>query len=142
MKKTDVTVYDATAFAHGCLENTTQRQPETVDIFMDDNSFNTPIDIMTQTKELQIIKTMIPYLPYQQQKNMLMLVQLMQFQKTMEVLDNPPAELTAASVSNDLGNKTAMLNSLKKFCSPKEQDTIDSILNILSLIEKENYDNI
>ena len=112
------------------------------DIFMDDNSFNTPIDIMTQTKELQIIKTMIPYLPYQQQKNMLMLVQLMQFQKTMEVLDNPPAELTAASVSNDLGNKTAMLNSLKKCCSPKEQDTIDSILNILSLIEKENYDNI
>lgn len=112
------------------------------DIFMDDNSFNTPIDIMTQTKELQIIKTMIPYLPYQQQKNLLMLVQLMQFQKTMEVLDNPPAELTAASVSNDLGNKTAMLNSLKKFCSPKEQDTIDSILNILSLIEKENYDNI
>ena len=35
MKQNDVEVYDATAFVHGCLENTTQRQPETVDIYLD-----------------------------------------------------------------------------------------------------------
>lgn len=36
MKKTDVTIYDAKSFVHGCLEGTSQRQPETVDIFLDD----------------------------------------------------------------------------------------------------------
>lgn len=35
MKQQDVEVYDATAFAHACLDNTTQRQPETVDIYLD-----------------------------------------------------------------------------------------------------------
>lgn len=35
MKQNDVEVYDAMSFVHGCLENTTQRQPETVDIYLD-----------------------------------------------------------------------------------------------------------
>ena len=36
MKKSDVELYDGTCFVHGCLENTNQRQPETVNIFLDD----------------------------------------------------------------------------------------------------------
>lgn len=35
MKQSDVEVYDALSFVHGCLESTNQRQPETVDIFLD-----------------------------------------------------------------------------------------------------------
>lgn len=39
-KQSDVEIFDATAFVHGCIETTTQRQPETVDIYLD----NTPED--------------------------------------------------------------------------------------------------
>ena len=35
MHENDVEVYDAMSFAHGCLDNTSQRQPETVDIYLD-----------------------------------------------------------------------------------------------------------
>ena len=35
MKQSDVEIFDATSFVHGCLENTNQRQPETVDIYLD-----------------------------------------------------------------------------------------------------------
>lgn len=35
MKKQDVEIYDAMSFVHGYLESTTQRQPETVDIYLD-----------------------------------------------------------------------------------------------------------
>ena len=35
MKQQDVEIYDAMSFVHGCLENTNQRQPETVDIYLD-----------------------------------------------------------------------------------------------------------
>lgn len=38
MKQHDVEIYDATSFVHACLENTNQRQPETVDIFLDDET--------------------------------------------------------------------------------------------------------
>lgn len=36
MKKKDVEIYDSTSFVHACLEDTTARQPETVDLFLED----------------------------------------------------------------------------------------------------------
>lgn len=110
---------------------------------MDEQNMTTPIDIMTQTKELQILKTLVPFMPQEMQKNLIMLVQCMQFQKTMEIFDNPPAELSAASISNETGKTTAMLSAIRKFCSPREQETIDNILNILNLMDgRENYGDI
>lgn len=35
MKQQDVEIYDATTFVHGCIESTTLRKPETVDIYME-----------------------------------------------------------------------------------------------------------
>jgi len=35
MKQSDVEIFDAMSFVHGCLETTSQRQPETVDIYLD-----------------------------------------------------------------------------------------------------------
>ena len=37
-KRSDVNLYDATSFVHGCLEDNFDRFPETVDIFLDDPS--------------------------------------------------------------------------------------------------------
>lgn len=35
VRQSDVEIFDGTSFVHGCLENTNQRQPETVDIYLD-----------------------------------------------------------------------------------------------------------
>lgn len=35
MNQSDVEIFDATSFVHGCIESTNQRQPETVDIYLD-----------------------------------------------------------------------------------------------------------
>lgn len=35
MKQSDVEIFDAMSFVHGCMETTSQRQPETVDIYLD-----------------------------------------------------------------------------------------------------------
>jgi ribosome-associated translation inhibitor RaiA len=40
MKKGDVDVYDATDFVHAALEDSTNRVPETVDIYFDDDNYN------------------------------------------------------------------------------------------------------
>lgn len=34
-RQKDVEIFDATTFVHGCIESTNQRQPETVDIYLD-----------------------------------------------------------------------------------------------------------
>ena len=41
MKQKDVEIFDGTCFVHGCLENTNQRQPETVDIFLENYNIKT-----------------------------------------------------------------------------------------------------
>jgi len=53
MKQSDVEIFDAMSFVHGCMETTSQRQPETVDIYLDtlatkDNEHATP-DSMTSS---------------------------------------------------------------------------------------------
>lgn len=40
MKQSEVEIYDAMTFVHGCLETTNQRQPETVDIYLDNYKNN------------------------------------------------------------------------------------------------------
>ena len=37
-KESEVEIFDATSFVHGCIESTTQRQPETVDIYLDNTT--------------------------------------------------------------------------------------------------------
>lgn len=54
MKQRDVEIFDAMSFAHACLENTTQRQPETVDIYLDNTSSNVKDDDYEAKSDAQI----------------------------------------------------------------------------------------
>lgn len=50
-KRKDVTVYPATEFVHACLENTTNRFPETVEIFKTDTDYeNNETDLSYQVR--------------------------------------------------------------------------------------------
>jgi hypothetical protein len=51
MKQSDVEIFDAMSFVHGCMETTSQRQPETVDIYLDsiDTDKHSTPDSMTST---------------------------------------------------------------------------------------------
>lgn len=47
MNQSDIEIFDGTSFVHACMENTNQRKPETVDIYLDNNinnDFNTSSD--------------------------------------------------------------------------------------------------
>lgn len=107
---------------------------------MDEQNVFTPFDEMVQTKELQMLKTLLPYLPSQKKKMIIYLINYLQFQKAIAVIENPPASLCAAEIGTGNDNFTAMLNDLRKYCSSKEQETIDTIVNLLCIIE--NYDTL
>ena len=76
---------------------------------MDHNETSTftPFDYMTQTRELQMLKTMLPYM------------------KVMSM----------CSVDEGSNNMVAMLNDLRAFCTSKEQETIDMLANMFSMLE-------
>ena len=99
------------------------------------NPLFTPYDEMTQTKELQIIKSFIPYLPSGQQRQFSMLIQYIQMINCMIIFSESNQTLAAAEANDPAGRRTAMLNAVKKFCTPKEQETIDTLLSIFSILD-------
>ena len=86
---------------------------------MEPNSF-TPFDNMTQTRELQMLKTAIPYMKGDQKKQFAILIKYMELQNTIQVFNQ---------------EDKVMLNDLRKFCTDKELETLDMITNMVSMME-------
>ena len=108
--------------------------------FMDENSLFTPFDEITQTRELQMLKTIIPYMPHDSQKQMTLMVHYISLMNSMRMIDSAPA-LSVAETESMSDRRLSMLNALKKYCSKSEQDTIDNLLNIFSVLDnREIYD--
>lgn len=107
---------------------------------MDEKTLFTPFDEITQTKELQMLKTIVPYLSKDKQRPLVMMISCMAMLNSMKILSETPA-LSVAETETPSDRRIAMLNALKKYFSPSEQETIDNILNVFSILDnKEIYD--
>lgn len=106
---------------------------------MEQEQYFTEYDNLIQTKELQILKSMLPYANPNAQMPLAILIQGLQFQSTLKKFQNNANLLSACSVNNETDRKTAMIQTLRRFCTPKERETIDTLLNIMCVME--NYDS-
>jgi hypothetical protein len=95
----------------------------------------TPFDHMTQTKELQMLKTIVPYMKGAQKKQFAILIKYIELQNTANLFSQEDKVLSMCSVGDDGNSTLAMLNDLRQFCSSKEQETIDMMVNMLSMME-------
>lgn len=107
---------------------------------MDEQNMLTIYDEKLQTRELQIMKTMVPYLSPKNQRQISFLIQFMQLKTAMSLIDGNEKNLQAAELTSATDKRAEMLSALKKFCSPKERETIDTIVNLLSVMD--NCDNL
>lgn len=98
----------------------------------------TPFDEMMQTRELQMLKTMVPYMNQGQQMQMVMLIQFLEFRHTYQVMREGNAALSACEIPEGTDKRSALLNELRCFCTPKEQETIDTLLNLFTILD--NYE--
>ena len=84
---------------------------------MDEKTLFTPFDEITQTKELQMLKTIVPYLSKDKQRPLVMMISCMAMFNSMKVLSETPA-LSVAETETPSDRRIAMLNALKKYFSP------------------------
>lgn len=90
-------------------------------------------DNRLQNKEINILKTILPYLGSTAQKNISMMISLLQMQKTMEYFENP--ENTMQIHAMEKKNTTSdILNAVKVYCNDNEKQQIDQILNALQML--------
>lgn len=100
-----------------------------------ENTPFTPFDYMTQTRELQMLKTMLPYMKESQKKHFAILIKYMELQNTVQVFSQEDKVMSMCSVNEESNNMVAMLQDLRQFCTPKEQETLDMLTNMFSMLE-------
>ncbi len=106
---------------------------------MEQELYLTEYDEHVQTRELQMLKSMLPFVSPKNQMSLAMLIQYIAFRNTMKMFQNNTDVLSAASFTNESDRRNAMLQTMRRFCTPKERETIDNILNIINVIE--NYES-
>lgn len=106
---------------------------------MEQEQFVTEYDGLVQTRDLQMLKSMLPFAGVNAQLPLAILIQTMEFRNTVKMFQNNANVLSACSVNSEPDRKTAMIQTLRKFCTPKERETIDTLMNIMCVME--NYDS-
>ena len=105
---------------------------------MDQKEHLTEYDTLVQTRELQMLKSMLPFASLKTQMPLALFIQSLEFRNTVRLFQNNANALTACEIHNEPDKRNAMLQTLRRFCTPKEKETIDTLLNIMCVME--NYD--
>ena len=102
---------------------------------MDEATPLPPFDTMTQTREIQMLKTVLPYMKSSQKKQFAILIKYMELQNTLHIFSQEEQVLSMCSLPEEENNPQSLLNSLRLFCTPKELETIDMLTNMFSMLE-------
>ncbi|MCI9123404.1 MAG: hypothetical protein HFH35_04875 [Eubacterium sp.] len=100
---------------------------------MDNNYIPTAFDEKIQSKNLQILKTALPYMNGPRQKEILTLIKSMELRRSIELINSDDTSLSICSSDNPMENTLNMLNDIRKFCSDREQEQIDLMVNMFSM---------
>lgn len=102
---------------------------------MENETQLTTFDVMTQSRQLQMLKTMVPYMKNQQQMSLAVLIKYMELRNTIQVFSKEENVMSMCSLPENEDRTLAMLTELRKFCTEKEQETLDMVANMLSMLE-------
>lgn len=105
---------------------------------MNQEQYTTEYDGLIQTRELQMLKSLLPFANVRNQMPLALFIQSMEFRNTVQMFQNNANVLSACSINNEPDRRNAMMQTLRKFCTPKEKETIDTILNIMCVMEEIN----
>ncbi len=95
----------------------------------------TAIDQVANQNHLQIIKAAVPYLKPQEQKFIAVCAKLLELQNIVAFFSGREANVSACSIEQENVSTTDILNDIKNYCDPSEQEILDHFLLMLSTLE-------
>ena len=97
-------------------------------------------DDMAQTRRIKMLKSIVPFLDFRSQKPAALLIQYLEFKNAESAFSSPDNSMAACSLPEGSDRRNAMLGAIRQYCTPREQEAIDTILNFFMVME--NYDMI
>lgn len=100
---------------------------------MDEIFNSTTFDAMLQNRSIQMLKTVIPYIPGTQQKALSILIKYMELGDTITFFNKNQHSMEMCSSQSPEDNRMKMISELRAFCTEKEQETLDMVLNFFQM---------
>lgn len=107
---------------------------------MEEKNTSTAYDEMLNTRDVQILKSILPFLDFGARRQAAFLIQYLEFKQIRNVFSSRESSLAACAVPDTTDKRSAMLSAIRQYCTPKEQETIDTILNLFCIMD--NYDTL
>ncbi len=91
------------------------------------------LDTLVQSREIQMLKSIVPYLERSKQRMVCLAIYLAELQKTIRLIDTDSgmqaAQLHISENESPAERTRMMLNAVREYCSPREQESIDLLLS-------------
>lgn len=103
-----------------------------------DPAFDPPVlDALIQSRDLKMLKSVVPYLDSSRQRMVSLVIRLIELQKTLRLFEAGPglqaAELRICENNSPAERACRMLHALREYCQPAEQESIDMFLNFFDM---------
>lgn len=95
----------------------------------------TAIDQIANQNHLQMIKAAVPYLHAREQKFIAIYAKLLELQNIMSFYSENESQISSCSVEQGSNNAADILNDIRNYCDPSEQEMIDHCLQLITAME-------
>lgn len=95
-------------------------------------------DDFTSTHQTQILKAAIPYIHVKQQKFLAIYIKVHELLNTIAYFQENENGMEICSFNDQSDHTLEMLGSIRKVCTKQEQETIDSLMNALNMVQMIN----
>lgn len=103
---------------------------------MDKDTYLEPtiFDTLTQSREIQMLKTAVPFMKQSQKRQFAILIKYMELQRAMQIFTPGTASLAACEIPAEENNSLNLLTEMRKYATPREQEMIDNLTNLFSMM--------
>jgi hypothetical protein len=92
-------------------------------------------DEYVHSKDIQILKSMLPFIDRQQQMPLAIMIQIIEFKNAINLFKDKAQELSENTIHNDKERQMAMMSALLKNVSKEEQETVNNMMNMINMMQ-------
>lgn len=89
----------------------------------------------TEDRYMMIMKASLPYLSNDTRKIFLTYLKINQIMHTLHDFDKEQEEIFSSRSINEEDRESGLIQAIRSFCTPKEQEMIDTILNFSQIMK-------
>lgn len=95
----------------------------------------TPFDRLISSKQLQMLKLLIPYTPAKSQRMLAICTKLLELNYTIRFFQNCPPDIHTQAFEKNNFSPFDMLDELRPYLPEEEQNMMDSFFNMFNIME-------